>query len=90
MYFSYFCDCTKDPKETTLGINSLHKEHVEQILDNVFETISSEDTMARFYPLSKKDVTIEIHSLSGFTSDAENGAKLYAPHYKDWKSLGIR
>jgi len=88
MYFSYFCDCKKDPKETTLGINSLHKEHVEQILDDVFETISS-PTMARFYPLSKKDVTVEIHSLSGFTSDAENGAKLYAPHYKDWNSLGI-
>ena len=88
MYFSYFCDCKKDPKETTLGINSLHKEHVEQILDDVYDTISSND-MARFYPLSKKDVTVEIHSLSGFTSDAENGAKLYAPHYKDWKSLGI-
>jgi hypothetical protein len=88
IYFSYFCDCKKDPKETTLGINSLHKEHVEKILDDVYETLSS-NNMKRFYPLSQKDVTVEIHSLSGFTSDAENGAKLYAPHYKDWKSLGV-
>tara|TARA_B110000196_G_scaffold308372_1_gene308940 strand:+ start:1 stop:1008 length:1008 start_codon:yes stop_codon:yes gene_type:complete len=88
IYFSYFCDCKKDPKETTLGINSLHKEHVEKILDDVYDTLSL-DNMKRFYPLSKKDVTVEIHSLSGFTSDAENGAKLYAPHYKDWDSLGI-
>ena len=88
IYFSYFVDCTKDPKETTQPINSLHKEHVEKILDDVYDTLSTND-MNRFYPLSKKDVTIEIHSLSGFTGDAENGAKLYAPHHKNWQELGI-
>ena len=88
IYFSYFVDCTKDPKETTQPINSLHKEHVEKILDDVYDTLST-NTMSRFYPLSKKDVTVEIHSLSGFTGDAENGAKLYAPHHKNWQELGI-
>jgi len=88
IYFSYFCDCKKNPNETTLGINSLHKEHVEKILDDAYNSLSS-NNIKRFFPRSKKHVTIEIHSLSGFTSDAENGAKLYAPHHHDWKSLGI-
>ena len=87
IYFSYFCDCVKDPKEATLGINSLHKEHVEGILDDVYENLQwiTND----FYPLSEKNVTVEIHSLSGFTEDAERGAKLYAPHYKNWKEMNI-
>ena len=87
VYFSYFCDCIKDPKEATLGINSLHKEHVEHILDDAYENLQwiTND----FYPQSEKNVTIEIHSLSGFTEDAERGAKLYAPHYKNWKEMGI-
>ena len=87
VYFSYFCDCVKDPKEATLGINSLHKEHVERILDDAYENLQwiTDD----FYPLSEKNVTIEIHSLSGFTDDAERGAKLYAPHYKNWKEMKI-
>ena len=88
LYFSYFVDCKKDPQETTQPINSLHKEHVEKILDDVYDSLSL-DNMKQFYPQSKKDVTVEIHSLSGFTSDAENGAKLYAQHYKNWKSLGV-
>mgnify|MGYP005634142471 FL=1 len=87
IYFSYFVDCVKDPKEATLGINSLHKEHVEKILDDVYENL--QDITKKYYPRSKKNVTIEIHSLSGFTEDAENGAKLYAPHYKNWKEMNI-
>ncbi len=87
IYFSYFCDCKKDPKEATLGINSLHKEHVESILDDVYDQLHW--ITKRFYPRSKKKVTIEIHSLSGFTEDAERGSKLYAPHYKNWDGLGV-
>ena len=87
VYFSYFVDCTKDPKEATLGINSLHKEHVEKILDDVYDNL--QEITKKFYPRSKKNVTIEIHSLSGFTDDAERGAKLYAPHYKNWKELDV-
>ena len=87
IYFSYFCDCIKDPKEATLGINSLHKEHVEKILDDAYDNLQS--ITKQFYPHSKKNVTIEIHSLSGFTDDAEMGAKIYAQHYKNWKDMGI-
>jgi len=88
VYFSYFCDCLKDPQEATLGINSLHREHVEKILDDVYENLKwiSSD----FYSNNEKDVTVEVHSLSGFTEDAEMGAKLFAHHYKDWKSLKIK
>lgn len=87
VYFSYFCDCVKDPKEATLGINSLHKEHVEKILDDVYENLQW--ITSDFYPRSEKNVTVEIHSLSGFTEDAERGSKLYVPHYKNWKEMKV-
>jgi hypothetical protein len=88
IYFSYFCDCLKDPKQATLGINSLHKEHVEKILDDAY--LSLQWITKDFYPRNEKNVTIEIHSLSGFTEDAEMGVKLYAPHYRNWKDLGVK
>ena len=88
IYFSYFCDCLKDPKQATLGINSFHKEHVEKILDDAYDNLKW--ITKNFYPSNDKSVTIEIHSLSGFTEDAEMGVKLYAPHYKNWKGMGIK
>jgi len=88
IYFSYFCDCLKDPKQATLGINSLHKEHVDKILDDAYDSLKWITT--DFYSQNDKNVTIEIHSLSGFTEDAEMGVKLYAPHYKNWKEMGIK
>jgi len=88
VYCSYFVDCLKDPQEATLSINSLHKDHVQQLLDDVYENL--EWISNEFYPCNEKNVTVEIHSLSGFTEDAEYGVKLYAPHYKNWKKLNIK
>jgi len=87
IYFSYFCDCLKGPHEATLGINSLHDDHVRTILDDAYESLKwiTKD----LYPCNNKHVTIEIHSLSGFTEDAEYKVKLYAPHYKNWEALKV-
>ena len=88
VYFSYFVDCLKDPKNATLGINSLHNDHVKQILDDVYENLQWINKS--FYPCNEKNVTVEIHSLPGFTKDAEYGVKLYAKHYKDWNALNVK
>ncbi len=87
IYFSYFVDCLKDPIELKKGIDALHAEHVKKILDDTFDRL--QDITNRYYPGSKKTVTIEIHSLSGFTYDAEYKVKLYAPTYKNWDSLDV-
>ena len=42
-----------------------------------------------FYPDMEKIVTVEIHSLAGFTEDAEYKVKLYSQHHKNWKELKI-
>jgi hypothetical protein len=38
------------------------------------------------YPKVPKKVIIEIHSLSGFTEDAEYNAKIYGSAHTDWKN----
>jgi len=87
IYFSYFVDCLKDPIELKSGVDSLHAEHVKKILDDVY--LQLENISKKYYPGTKKNVTIEIHSLSGFTYDAEFKVKLYAQNYKDWNSMDV-
>jgi len=88
-YFSYYADCLKDPKEAVKGINVLHSEHVKMILDDAYERLEKIGNKFRLDPKQKKKLTIEIHSLSGFTQNAEYKAKLYAPHHKDWEAQNI-
>ena len=87
MYFTYFVDCKIDPDKLSAQDDALHTENVEIILDDVYERM--EKLTMEFYPDKKKNITIEIHSLSGFTEDAEFKVKIYAKHYRDWKKLNI-
>ena len=87
IYFSYFVDCLKDPIELKSGVDALHTEHVKKILDDVY--LQLQDISKKYYPGTKKNITIEIHSLAGFTYDAEFKVKLYAQNYKDWNSVEV-
>ncbi len=87
IYFSYFVDCLKDPIELKSGVDALHAEHVKKILDDVY--LQLEDIKEKYYPGTKKNVTIEIHSLAGFTYDAEFKVKLYAQNYKNWNLVDV-
>ena len=77
----------KNPIELKTGLDSLHAENVKKILDDVYERMS--EITNQFYPETQKSVTIEIHSLAGFTHDAEFKVKLYSQHHRDWKKLDI-
>ena len=87
VYFSYFVDCLKSPLELQSGIDVLHADNVKNILDDVYERMS--DITNKFYPGTKKSITIEIHSLAGFTYDAEFKVKLYSQHYKNWQEVDV-
>jgi len=87
IYFSYFVDCLKDPIELKKGIDSLHAEHVKRILDDVY--LEMQEISKKYYPGVKKNITVEIHSLSGFTYDAEFKVKFYAQHYKEWNLVDV-
>ena len=88
-YFSYYADCLKDPNEAVKGINALHSEHVKKILDDAYERLEIISKNFRLDPGREKKLTIEIHSLSGFTQNAEYKAKLYAPHHKVWEAQNV-
>jgi hypothetical protein len=85
IYFSYYVDCLKSPEELDSQHDALHTENVKEILDDVYERL--EEINKKYYPRLHKSVTIEIHSLSGFTKDAENNVKLYSKHHKDWSAV---
>ena len=87
VYFTYFVDCLIDPHHLSARDDALHTKNVTHILDDVYERMK--DITVKFYPDMEKHVTIEIHSLSGFTEDAEYKVKLYAQHHKNWKELKI-
>lgn len=87
IYFTYFVDCLQDPHNISPQNDSLHTENVQRILDDVYERM--EKLTEEFYPEKQKSVTVEIHSLSGFTEDAEYKVKLYAQHHRNWKKLKI-
>ena len=85
VYFSYYVDCLKSPMDLDSQHDSLHAEDVKKILDDVYERLEEVDK--KYYPRLQKSVTIEIHSLAGFTEDAENNVKLYSKHYRDWAAV---
>ena len=87
VYFAYFVDCLKSPLELQSGIDALHADNVKNVLDDVYERMS--DITNKFYPGTKKSITIEIHSLAGFTYDAEFKVKLYSQHYKNWQEVDV-
>ena len=87
VYFSYFVDCLKDPIELKKGIDQLHTEHVEKILDDVYLKMS--EITKKYYPAIKKIVTIEIHSIAGFNYDAEFKVKIFGKTYKDWSQVDV-
>jgi len=87
VYFSYFVDCMKDPIELKKGIDQLHTEHVKVILDDVYKRMSG--ITEKYYPGTKKSITVEIHSLAGFNYDAEFKVKIYAHTYKDWQQVSV-
>jgi len=87
VYFTYFVDCLIDPHKISAQDDALHTENVEAILDDVYSRM--EKLTNEFYPGKEKNVTVEIHSLSGFTEDAEFKVKIYSKHYRDWQKLNI-
>lgn len=87
VYFTYFVDCLIDPRKISAQDDALHTENVEAILDDVYSRM--EKLTKEFYPDKEKNVTVEIHSLSGFTEDAEFKVKIYSKHYRDWQKLNI-
>ena len=88
VYFTYFVDCLIDPHKISAHIDALHTKNVEEILNDVYSRM--EDLTQKFYPDKEKTVTVEIHSLSGFTEDAEFKVKIYSKHYKNWKKLNMK
>ena len=87
VYFTYFVDCLIDPHHLSARDDALHTKNVEHILDDVYERMKK--ITVDFYPDMEKIVTVEIHSLAGFTEDAEYKVKLYSQHHKNWKELKI-
>lgn len=87
IYFTYFVDCLQDPHNLSPQDDSLHTENVRHILDDVYQRMQI--LTEQFYPDKEKTITVEIHSLSGFTEDAEYKVKLYAQHQNNWKKLKI-
>ncbi len=87
VYLAYFVDALIDSIELKKNTDTLHTEHVKKILDDAYTRM--EQITKDYYPGSKKNMTIEIHSISGFTHDAEFKVKLYAKHYKNWEKLDI-
>ena len=85
VYFSYYVDCLKSPTELDSQHDALHTENVKIILDDVYHRL--EEVNKKYYPRLQKSVTIEIHSLSGFTKDAEFNVKLYSKHQNDWSNV---
>ena len=85
VYFSYYVDCLKSPEELDSQHDALHTENVKKILDDAHARL--EEVNKKYYPRLQKSVTIEIHSLSGFTKDAENNVKLYSKHHRDWSTV---
>ena len=85
VYLSYYVDCLKSPEELDSQHDALHTEDVKKILDDAYQRL--EEVNKKYYPRLQKSVTIEIHSLAGFTEDAENNVKLYSKHYCDWSSV---
>ena len=85
VYFSYYVDCLKSPAELDSQHDALHTENIKKILDDVYHRL--EGVNQKYYPRLEKSVTIEIHSLSGFTKDAENNVKLYSKHQCDWSNV---
>jgi hypothetical protein len=87
VYFTYFVDCLRDPRNISAHDDSLHTENVKHILDDAYNQMK--EISSKFYPNIKKNVTIEIHSLAGFTEDAEYKVKLYSKNHHDWKTVGL-
>ena len=87
VYFSYFVDCLRDPRNISAHDDALHTENVKHILDDAYNEMNF--IHKKFYPNIKKNVTIEIHSLAGFTEDAEYKVKLYSKNYHNWKNVGL-
>ncbi len=87
VYFTYFVDCLRDPKHISAHDDALHTENVKHILDDVYRQM--QELSDKFYPNIKKNITIEIHSLAGFTEDAEYKVKLYSKNYHNWNSVGM-
>lgn len=86
LYFTYFVDCILNPLEVSRGINAISRDDVKIILADAIKKIKE---FSQVYVDAPMKIIIEIHSLPGFTEDAEYHTKDYVPTFTDWKSLGI-